>query len=846
MGARPLAVASAALAAGAWAGVSCSKPVGVAWASIGLAFAALLWLRWGGSSKGRSGLWRRARWLCLATAPVLAAASLGVLRGALAKKPALDAGAPILAWVEDLEAARGGREPLWLEARVEETAFAREGARVVLAVARSESAPGSAMIAAPGGLRALVAGPRTLHKGDELRALVRLHRPEPQRNPGGRDLRKELAARGIALTGTLDPQGQILLSRGPPIFRWLDELRDRFSQRCQELGTTPQRAAVISALGVGDRAGLDLETDEELTDSGLVHLLSSAGLHLAIAALLAERLLRFLFLRLPWTRRRRASGLAAVCALPFVVAQVLLLGAPWPAIRAGFAACVALSAPLLSRRFDSLTGLLFGLALCGLWDPASLAGMPLALSFAGVLGLILLAPRLREWVPIASPPPGTTLRAHPWLVAREEILRLFCASAAAALCTAPLMAAAFHRISLISAFANALGIWPGLLALPIASIAAPLQAISPALALPLIWAADLLAGALLGCSQFFASVPFAAVDLPAPSLLTSALWTLALLLLAGFPAPLSHRAHALRERPGTLVLRASIPLLLIALFAGARSAIARAQGHLEATFLSVGQGDSAIVRFPDGSTMLIDGGGDLRDLPVPVGASRLDPGTRDVLPALAELGISHLDLVVLSHPHPDHAGGLFAVLRTLRVDELWVTGEPGPGDIGGKISRAARARGVQVREPKPGDIWERGGARVEVLAPAPAWDIARSTNDNSLVLRVVHGEVALLFAGDVEALAEAQLAQSGKQLRAQLLKAGHHGSRTSSTDAFLRAVAPGSVVLSMGAQNRFGFPHPEVVARIEALGARTFRTDQGAVIAESDGKTLRVHSFAPH
>jgi len=281
MGARPLAIASAALAAGAWAGVSCSEPVGVAWASIGLTIAGLLWLRQGGSSKGRLAIWRRARWLCLATALVLAAASLGMLRGALAAKPALDADAPILLWIDDLEAAHGGREPIWLEARVEETAFAREGALVVLAVARSESAPGSAMIGAPSGLRLLVAGPRTLHKSDQLRALVHLHRPEPQRNPGGRDLRKELSARGIALTGTLDPHGQILLSRGPPIFRWLDELRDRFSKRCQDLGTTPQRAAVVSALGVGDRAGLDLETDEELTDSGLVHLLSSAGLHLA-------------------------------------------------------------------------------------------------------------------------------------------------------------------------------------------------------------------------------------------------------------------------------------------------------------------------------------------------------------------------------------------------------------------------------------------------------------------------------------------------------------------------------------------------------------------------------------
>ena len=107
------------------------------------------------------------------------------------------------------------------------------------------------------------------------------------------------------------------------------------------------------------------------------------------------------------------------------------------------------------------------------------------------------------------------------------------------------------------------------------------------------------------------------------------------------------------------------------------------------------------------------------------------------------------------------------------------------------------------------------------------------------------GDVALLLAGDVEALAEAQLAQGARTLRAQLLKAGHHGSRTSSTDAFLRAVAPETVVFSMGLQNPFGFPHADVVARAEALGARTMRTDQGAVIAVSDGHNLRARSFAP-
>jgi len=853
MGARPLAVASALFMAGAWAGVTCSRQTGVALGAAALSgamlAASLAWSERQEAARGGPNPLERPPRGARATAAVLLllAASAGLLRGALAPRATADA--RLETWLRDPQSARGGREAILLEGHIEETAFSEEGARLVLRIDRREPRPGGPLEDAPPGLRALLSGPRSLHRGDSIRALARLHLPEPQRNPGGRDVRAELDRRGIALSGALDESGIVLLSRGPQLLARLDRARDSFARRCAEVCGTPARAALVAALGVGDRAGLDVESSEELTDSGLVHLLSSAGLHLAVVALLARSGLSALLLQLAWTRRRRASALAALLSFPVIAVEVLLLGAPWPAVRAGVAAALALAAPLLSRRFDALTGLLVGLALCGLWDPASLAGMPLLLSFSGVLGLIALAPRLRELVPLRRPPPGATLRVHPIWVAREELLRLLCASAAAALCTAPWMATAFHRVSLVSALANALGLWPGLAALPIASAAVPLDVLGRALdlplALPFFWAADGLAGLLLHAAHFFAQLPAAALELPAPGPLTAALWTLSLLLLAGWPAPLGASAHPLRARPRVLALRAAVPLGLLLALSMARVGIARFQAHLEAIFLSVGQGDAAIVRFPDGSAMLVDAGGDLRGLPAPHGAGHLDPGARDVLPALAELGISRLDLVVLSHPHPDHAGGLFAVLRAMPVDELWLTGEPGPGDIGGKLERDARARGIAVRTPAPGEVWERGGARVEVLSPDPRWSPERSTNDNSIVLRVVHQQVALLLAGDAEALEESQLAQGPRELHAQLLKAGHHGSRTSSTDAFLRAVSPDWVVFSMGEGNPFGFPHAEVVERATSLGAQTLQTAAGAVLADSDGQRLRVRSFAP-
>ena len=831
---RPLVWLCVALCAGAFAGIDLPREVALAAGLAGAAAGVVLLVARGRPAFETGGA-------ALSAALLLLAAGLGLARGGAAPRPAWDPA--LAAWLADEAAAIGGREPLLLEAEVRSAEPASGGARLVLAIARHEPRPGQDLEVAPDGLAAEVLGPRSLHRGDVVRGLARLRLPEPPRNPGARDLRPALRRRGLAATGALDDEGLVLLARGPPPYRWLDELRARFSERCADVCRTPQRAAVVAALGVGDRSAIAPELDEELAASGLVHLLSSAGLHLAAAAWLARWLALRLAQRLPGAGRRRDHAWAGLLGLPAALGEVLLLGVPWPALRAGVSTGLLLSAPALGRRTDGLTALWASAAACALGDPASLHDLSLQLSLVGVFGLIAVAPRLRELVPVPAPAPETSWRARPGRLAGEAVLRLFCASLAAALCTAPLLAAAFHRVSLVSAAANALALWPGLVALPAAALAVPLDALARPAALPLLWLADGLAGVVLEASARFAALPGATLRPGSPGVLDTVLWAALVGLLAGLPGPVGGAPTAPRPRPRLRWLRAALPASLLLMVSGARAALRG--DHLEVTFLSVGQGDSALIRFPDGTAALVDAGGDLRGLPAPHGAGRRDPGARDVLPALAELGVSRLALVVLTHPHPDHAGGLPAVLRALPVDQLWLTGEPGPGEIGEVVRRLAGDRGVPVRVAAPGDRFEAGGAWAEVLAPDPHWSPDRSTNDNSLVLRLVHREVALLLAGDAEALEEAQLAQGTRPVRAQLLKAGHHGSRTSTTDAFLRAVAPEAVVFSAGAQNTFGFPHPEVVARAEAFGARVFSTTGAAVLAESDGRTLVVRGWVP-
>jgi len=260
---------------------------------------------------------------------------------------------------------------------------------------------------------------------------------------------------------------------------------------------------------------------------------------------------------------------------------------------------------------------------------------------------------------------------------------------------------------------------------------------------------------------------------------------------------------------------------------------ARATSHtVTATFLDVGQGDACVVELPHGRVMVVDGGGSFDP--------GFDPGRRIIAPWLWRQGIRRIDLIVLSHPHPDHANGLATLVEQFPVGEVWTNGEETtqPGTVA--LLAAARRRGVALGTPRR---LELGGAEIEPLAPFDesgqlASDPARTENDNSLVIGVRWRERQLLFAGDLEADGEAALLErAGGRLAADVVKVPHHGSRTSSTEPFVRATHPTVAVMSVGERNRWGFPHPAVVERWRSAGARVMRTDRdGGVTVSVDGR----------
>ena len=648
--------------------------------------------------------------------------------------------------------------------------------------------------------------PCPLALGDHVRMSAFVRTPEGRRNPGGRDRAAELAARGIALVAhaTSPP----VRTAPPSPLSALEEGRARFAEAAAR-ALPPREAALVRAIGAGDRGAVDPDTSDAFARSGLAHLLSVSGLHLAVIAFGAYRVLRWLLAR--WDAvalRIEPRRAAAVAVIPLTLLYAVATGADVPIVRSALAAAVAFAGVLLDREPDALNGVALAAIAVLAVDPGALLDASFQLSFTSVAGLSLWSTPLRKALPL--PRETGTLAGR----LREALLSAVCASAAATLATAPIVAFHFRRLSLLAVFSNLAGVPIGSALTVVAALSALACALAPAVAPPLLLLCRPLAWLLLTVNDIFAAPSWSAVGVGSPGLAGALLCYAALLA-------------AWRWHGAARALAAVVALVALLAPAPARHLLAMRRGGLEVTFLSVGQGDATALLLPDGSAVLVDGGGEAQ--------GRYDPGARDVVPWLRDAGVTRIAAIFLSHPHPDHLFGLPALAAAFPVERFFTNGRTGD-----EAARAAFAHLPLPTRLAPGEHFERAGVRFEALAP-PGGSEAWTENDASLVLRVSHGQVAFLMSGDLESEGEAALTGGpfAPLLRADVVKIPHHGSASSSGKEFVAAVRPAYAVATVGRDNRFGFPATEVVARWQAAGASVLRTDEGTVRFLSDGRAVR-------
>ncbi len=721
----------------------------------------------------------------------------------------------------------------------------------------------STMVPVNGGIRVSVYefGPDfNPHCGDRLELPLRLKPPDTYRTPGAFDVSTYLLAQGIAARANTSASHVTRLGSSPATFRcrlyaaqaWASTRLVAYATSTENqhlppfLRLTEADAEMLNAMLFGDRSGLTHTLRTGFERTGTFHLFVVSGLHIALVAAGLYWLLR---------RLRSPVWLATLLTLLGASAYAALTGFGQPAQRALTMTAVFLIARLLSRDRDALNALgaailaMLILAPSSLFDASfqmtvlvivAIAGIavPLAtytpIQNASLTGFVFKRPRrifspraaqlllmlelwgetlaqilprrLARWTRLA---PATALR----ILLRTAELALI--SLVAELVMVLPMAFYFHRLPIFAVPANMLILPAIALLIPVALVTFAASLVTAKLALiPAILTAALLHGISFAVNTL-SGLHSADARIPAPMLQ---------LVLAAIVAWIACTWLVRRSRLGALAVALGLPLIAISLL-WPEPPLVR-PGQLEITALDVGQGDSILAINPEGSTMLIDAGGPVGSHGVSEITSTFDVGEQVVAPYLWSRRLRRLDLLVLTHAHTDHMGGMPAILQDLRPRELWVGIDPDSRLYRALLAEASRLQ-IPVRHVHAGDHQSWGSVQVSVLAPAVGYaNHYAPKNDDSVVLHLQFGKSSVLLEGDAERPSEDAMLNAGLITPVTLLKVGHHGSKTSSNPEFLASAKPEEAVISVGRRNPFGHPRAEVIERFGEAHTRLFRTDE--------------------
>lgn len=560
---------------------------------------------------------------------------------------------------------------------------------------------------------------------------------------------------------------------------------------------TGAEKGLVKALLLGVKSDLPDETEEDFRRAGLSHVLAISGLHLNILLLYFSVLIALI----PRRPRRIAGPLLNIFAALFIL---FLTGGSASVSRAAIMLILANLASLFFRERDQLQSLLLAAIILLVINPASAYSISFLLSFLATLGIVLFAGKFSRFVK----------RFIPSSYVADSVAITLCAQ----IFTLPVIAYVFNEVSTITILSN-LVVIPFL---PLLTIAAILF-LAAAFLLPFV--ANFAAGfvfitarAVLFIVHLLAKIPFSAVTVGGKHFVIY-------LLAAAFIGFCIYACFKTKQRKDRIVSCCAIAIAVccVLAFRGVGSTT------LEVTFLNVGQGDAALIRTPQGQTILVDGGG--------TSSPSSDTGKNIIQPYLLRRGITHLDCAVVSHFHDDHTEGIISMLSSFPIGSLIVPAcETEDSNVKEDVLSAAIKQHIPIYYFSAGSqIQLDNGITLDTLSPQK--DQFYDANNSSLVLRLSYGESDFLFTGDIEKQTEAQLAATLPQT--DVLKTPHHGSDTSSSAPLLDAAQPDIAVISVGEDNKYGHPSGKTLQAFQQRGITWYRTDQSGTItlkAQANGE----------
>lgn len=681
--------------------------------------------------------------------------------------------------------------------------------------------------------------PKTLMPGDLLAVRARLNQPYTFQNPGSFDYPAFLAGKNVWITGWVSSPAHIYrLDQEQSLahqFRYLPErLRVRISTFIEQRAN-PEISGVYKALLIGESSGISEEILEAFKGSGTMHILSISGAHLSIIA-------SFLFFSFYWLLRRSehlilhypVKKIAGLLCLPPLAVYTLLAGAGTPIIRSLIMVIIFMAALCADKK----TSLFIPLALAALiilvWDPNSLFTASFQLSFMAIASMTLTAPLLAGITQTDEKPETQGIKVKQLFV--RYILAALIVSMAVTIGTAPLLLHYFNRISLIGPAANLavealICFW----SLPLGFLACPLILIAPPLAALLLHLGGYGLIFSIKAANFFSGLPLSTLWLPTPAPAIIVLYYVSILLvLWGFFGARTAAGNPFLRKTAKIFGIGAWGLTLFLFILPPAEIFKHRITTSEITFLDVGQGSSTFLELPTGKRILIDGGGSE--------SPSFNVGEDIIARFLWQRGIKELDAIAITHSDADHYNGIPFLLRRFQPQTLWVNEFSGHDRAWDGLLALAESLNIKIKIPESNERLITGGKAELLSLGNPVEPEGAASNDRSLILRFQQGgqggqnkdsgppAFSCLFAGDISRKVEARLVNENFPLQSTLLLSPHHGSSTSNSESFLKAVNPRTIIVSAGRFRPDHFPAPEVRQRCAALGIEMLTTaEQGAI-----------------
>jgi len=697
-----------------------------------------------------------------------------------------------------------------------------------------------------------VAGDREINYGDFIRFTARLRTPRSFHNPGCFDYEKYLKYRGIIVRSFIkDSSGIVVLreNQGNILKNKLERFRKRIKKFIDDNSLSPERA-IIQAMILGNHGEIPKEIIEKFNKTGTTHIIAISGFNIGIIAFLSFFTIRclmrtssYLLLRFNIVKVSTIFGIIPVVIYTFIAGMGISV------VRASIMALTFMFAIILGKDRDLYNTLALAALIILLISPHSLYDVSFQLSFVAVWAILFITPKLTAMIPQGNPEEMSTQTM--W--AKKTLTNIYVfvfVSLAATLGTLPLIVYYFNRVSTIVLLSNLIVVpIMGIIAIPVCMsiiIALPL---SDAVALVFLNIASYLVRISISIVDFFASLPGSSFFVSTPTLFEMGAYYLLLVVTVNLFYIWRHKEDDHSERESNIRQKwYQIALAALAVFFIVDTIYLYARDihndKMKITFIDVGQGNSTLIELPGGKKILFDGGGSYENI--------FDIGKYVVAPFLWHERIKNIDIVILSHPHPDHLNGLITILSNFGVKEVWTNGEVGCFEAYEDFVKIIREKNIthRVKSEKSG-VTFIDGTTLSVYNPVHPIDLKNDlprkfdmTNNDSLVIKLTYGKVSFLLPGDISEPSETRLVKSGHDIKSQVMLVPHHGGFTSSTIPFLDKVQPEFAIVSCGSDNVFNDPHPDVMKRFSRIGTKILRTDMnGAVIVTTDGTTITYSTF---